>query len=53
MHIRKLSATKPVAGAYNIEAALDIVLQVIIVLQELQNFLGLDIAGKINPGPQE
>ncbi|MDX9974251.1 MAG: hypothetical protein RBU21_14805 [FCB group bacterium] len=53
MHIRKLSATRPVVGAYNIEAVLDIVLQVIVVLQELQNFLGVDIAGKINPGGQE
>lgn len=53
MHIRKLSATKPVLGAYNIEAILDIALQIIVVLEELQNFLGIDIAGKINPGGQE
>jgi hypothetical protein len=44
MHIRKISAAKP--AAYNIESILDIVLQVIVVLEELQTFLGIDVANK-------
>jgi hypothetical protein len=49
MHIRTLTASRPVAKAYNLEAILDIVLQFIIVLEELENFLGIDIGNKGEP----
>lgn len=48
MHIRKLTASKPVR-AYNLEAILDIVLQFIIVIEELEGFLGIDLVNKNDP----
>lgn len=45
MHIRKLTAAQPVK-AYNLEAILDIFLQFILVLEELELFIGTDFINK-------